>query len=58
LRQKSTTKVKLLKFAQEIDTVDGGGYPRIYPSAKETSVIDKKLKLFKTDLGPNVINFE
>jgi hypothetical protein len=27
------------KFMQEITTVDGGGHPRLYPSAKEISVI-------------------
>ncbi len=39
LRQKSAPKVKMRKFAQEMTTVDGGGHPRLYPSAKETSVI-------------------
>jgi hypothetical protein len=39
LMQKSTPKVKMRKFAQKVTTVDGGGHPRFYPSAKETSVI-------------------
>jgi hypothetical protein len=39
LRHKSAPKVKMLKFAQEMTTVDGGGHPRLYPGAKETSVI-------------------
>jgi hypothetical protein len=39
LRQKSAPKVKMRKFAQEMATVDGWGHPRLYPGAKETSVI-------------------
>jgi hypothetical protein len=30
---------KIRKFAQEMTNVDGGGHPRLYPSAKETLVI-------------------
>ena len=39
LSQKSVPKVKMRKFAQEMTPVDGGDHPRLYPNAKETSVI-------------------
>jgi hypothetical protein len=41
-------------------TVDGGGHTRLYPIAKETSIIfgfDENLTLFSTDVGANVLNF-
>jgi hypothetical protein len=39
LSHKSALKVKMRKFAHKMTTVDGRGHPRLYPIAKETSVI-------------------
>jgi hypothetical protein len=58
LRQNSAPKIKLHKFAQEMNTVDGGGYPRLYLSAKETLVIfGYNMTLYSTDLRANDLNF-
>jgi hypothetical protein len=38
-RLKSAPKDKMRNIVQEMTTVDGGGHPRVYPCAKETSVI-------------------
>ena len=38
-KHKSAPKNIMCKFLQEMTTVDGGGHPRLYSSAKETLVI-------------------